>query len=184
MRDAIAGEPDTSEIPVLPKFCVCTSAQSTSALAFRRFGTSHATDCFTTCCVFAKCACSHTIMVSTSASQTPSMQRPDTPHVDVQPEFPPPASSADDDPMPLPHVEDTPPWVCQEPETWCISTEQDTPVTIRHPYRFFRHGRRQTCPLVIQLFRLRLGLMKLHSRSQQFMKMFYHRSLRLTRLHL
>ena len=59
------------------------------------------------------------------------MQQPVTPHVDLQSEFPPPASSADDDPMPLPHVEDTPPWVYQEPETPCISTEQDTPVTIQ-----------------------------------------------------
>ena len=57
------------------------------------------------------------------------MQQPVTPHVDVQPEFPPPASSADDDPMPLPHVEDTPPWICHR-ETPCISTEQDTPVII------------------------------------------------------
>ena len=53
-----------------------------------------------------------------------------------------------------------------------------------HPYTFLRHGRRRTCPLVIQLFRTRLGSMKLHSRRQQFMKMFYHRPFRLTRLHL
>ena len=38
--------------------------------------------------------------------ETPSVQQPVTPHVDVQPEFPPPASSADGDPMPLPHVDD------------------------------------------------------------------------------
>ena len=62
--------------------------------------------------------------------ETPSVQQPVTPHVDVQPESPPPASSADDDPMPLPHVDDTPPWVYQEPETPWISTEQDTPATI------------------------------------------------------
>ena len=62
--------------------------------------------------------------------ETPSVQQPVTPHVDVQPEFPPPASSADDDPMPFPHVEDTPPWVYQEPQTLLISTEHDTPVTI------------------------------------------------------
>ena len=36
----------------------------------------------------------------------------------------------DDDPMPLPHVDDTPPRVYQEPETPWISTEQDTPVII------------------------------------------------------
>ena len=53
-----------------------------------------------------------------------------------------------------------------------------------HPYRFLRHGRRRTCPLVIQLFRPSLGLVKLHSRRQQSMKMFYHRPFRLTRLHL
>ena len=51
MPDVIADEPDTSEIPVLPS-SVCTNAQSTSALALRCFGTSYATDCFTTCCVF------------------------------------------------------------------------------------------------------------------------------------
>ena len=32
--------------------------------------------------------------------------------------------------MPLPHDDDTPPWVYQEPETLWISTEQDTPVNI------------------------------------------------------
>ena len=58
------------------------------------------------------------------------MQQPVTPHVDTQSEFPPPASTADDDPMPLPHVDDTPPWAYQEPETPWISTEQDTPLTI------------------------------------------------------
>ena len=121
--------------------------------------------------------------------ETPSVQEPVTPHVDVQPEFPPPASSADDDPMPLPHVDDTPPWVYQEPETPWIFTEEDAPATIPQqvplpPYRLFRHGRRRTRPLVIQPFRLRLGLMKLHSRRQQFMKMFYHRPFRLTTFHL
>ena len=39
--------------------------------------------------------------------ETPLVQQPVTPHVDVQPEFPPPASSADDDPMPFPHVDDS-----------------------------------------------------------------------------
>ena len=58
--------------------------------------------------------------------ETPSVQQPATPHIDVQPEFPPPASSAHDDPTPIPHVDDTPPWVYQEPETPWISTEQDT----------------------------------------------------------
>ena len=53
-----------------------------------------------------------------------------------------------------------------------------------HPYRFLRHERRRTCPLVIQLFCPRHGSIKLHSHRQQFMKMFYHQSLRLTRLHL
>ena len=62
--------------------------------------------------------------------ETPSTQQPVTPHVDIQSEFPPPAPTADDDPIPLPHVDDTPQWVVQEPETPCISTEQDTPVTI------------------------------------------------------
>ena len=65
MPDAIANEPDTSEIPVLPN-SVHTPVRN--ALALRCFGTLHATDCFTTCCVFAKCACSNTIMVSTHAS--------------------------------------------------------------------------------------------------------------------
>ena len=69
MQDVIADDPDTSEIPMLSN-CVCTSAQSTSALAFRCCGTCYATSWFTTCCVFAKCSCSHTIMVSTSASHT------------------------------------------------------------------------------------------------------------------
>ena len=61
--------------------------------------------------------------------ETPSVQQSVTPHIDVQPEFPPPASSPDDDPMPLTHDDDTPPWVYQEPETPWISTEQDTPAT-------------------------------------------------------
>ena len=53
MPDAIADEPDTSEIPMLPNSVKYTSAQSTRALAFRCFGTSYTTACFTTCCVFA-----------------------------------------------------------------------------------------------------------------------------------
>ena len=62
--------------------------------------------------------------------ETPSVQQPVTPHIDVQHEFPPPASSADGHPMPLPHDDDTPPWVYQEPETLWISTKQDTPVIV------------------------------------------------------
>ena len=48
MPDATADEPDTSEVPVLPILC-CTSAQSTSALALRCFGTPYATDCLLLC---------------------------------------------------------------------------------------------------------------------------------------
>ena len=116
------------------------------------------------------------------------MQQPATPHVEIQTEFPPPAPTADDDPMPLPHVDDTPPWVVQEPETPWLSTEQDTPVTIPQqvplPLIQVTPSREETnVSTGDSIIPLRLGLMKLHSR-RQFTKMFYHRSLRLTRLHL
>ena len=121
--------------------------------------------------------------------ETPLIQQPVTPHVAVQSELPPPTSSADDDPMPFPHVEDTTPWVYQEPETPCISTEQYTPVIIPQqvplpPIQVPPSREETDMSTGDSIIPPRLGLMKLHSRRQQFMKMFYHQSLRLTRLHL
>ena len=62
--------------------------------------------------------------------ETPPAKPPVTPHIDTQPEAPLPTPSTDDEPMSLPHDDDTPPWVYQEPETQWIPTEQDTPAII------------------------------------------------------
>ena len=66
MPDAIADEPDTSEIPVLPNSENAPVRNPRACWRSDGFGPSYATASFTTCCVFAKCACSHTIMVSQS----------------------------------------------------------------------------------------------------------------------
>ena len=75
--------------------------------------------------------------------------------------------------MPLPHIDDTPPWVYQEQETPWISTEQETPATLPKqvplpPIQASPSREETKMSLVIQLFRSRLGLMKLHSIRQQF----------------
>ena len=105
-------------------------------------------------------------------------------HVDVQPEFP--ASSADDDPMSFPHVDDTPPWVYQEPETPWISTEQDTPVIISQQVPL--------PPIQVSPSREKTNMSTgdsiiplppwFDSHRPQVTKMFHHRSLRVKRLHL
>ena len=90
--------------------------------------------------------------------------------------------------MPLPHVDDTPQWVVQESETPWISTEQDTPVTIPQevplPPSQVTPSREETdASTGDSIFPHRIDWMKLHSR-RQFTKMFYHRSLRLTKINL
>ena len=132
MPDVIADEPDTSEIPVLPNSVYAPVRNP--RVRWRSDVLEHPTPQT----VSPPVVSSQNVPAATPSwspplpvtRETPSIQQPVTPHVDVQPEFPPPASSADDDPMPFPHVDDTPPWVYQEPETPWISTEQDTPVTI------------------------------------------------------
>ena len=52
-----------------------------------------------------------------------------------------------------------------------------------HPYRFLRHGRTRTRPLVIQSFRRHLGSTKLHHRHQHPVKIFCLQPLRSTKLH-
>ena len=132
MPDAIANEPDTSEIPVLP-ISVCAPVRN-PRVRWRSDVLGHPAPQTTLPPVVS----SQNVPAATPTwsppvrvtHETPSVQQPVTPHIDVQPGFPPPASSADGDPMPLPHDDDTPPWVHQEPETPWISTEQDTPVII------------------------------------------------------
>ena len=132
MLDVIAGEPDTSGIPVLPT-SVCAPVRH-PRVRWRSDALEHSTPQP----VLPPVVSWQNVPAATPpwspplpvTRETPSMQQPVTPHVDMQPGFPPPASSVDDDPMPFPHDEDTPPWVYQQPETLWISTEQDTPVTI------------------------------------------------------
>ena len=132
MLDAIAGEPDTSEIPVLPNSSVYAPVRN-PRVRWRSDALEHPTPQTALPVV-----CPQNVPAAISPRPTPMsvihemppVQPPVTPHIDTQPETPLPASSTDDDPMPLPHVDDTPPWVVQEPETPWISTEQDTPVTI------------------------------------------------------
>ena len=126
--DAIADEPDTSEIPVLPNSVYAPVRNP--RVRWRSDVLEHPTPQTASPPVVS----SQDVPAATPSwsplmpvtHETPSV----TPHIGVQPEFPPPASSADDNPMPLSHDDDTPPWVYQEPETPCISTEQDTPMII------------------------------------------------------
>ena len=124
MPDAIADEPDTSEIPVLPNSIyapVCNPR-----VRWRSDALEHPTPEP----VLPPVVSLQNVLAATPSwspplpvtCETPSMQQPVTPHVEMQSEFPPPAPTA--------HVDDTPPWVFQEPETPRISTRQDTPVTI------------------------------------------------------
>ena len=93
MPDGIADEADTSEIPVLPN-CVYAPVRNPRV----RWRSPPVVS-------------SQNVPAATPSwspplpvtRETPSVQQPVTPHVDVQPEFPPPAPSADDDPMPFPH---------------------------------------------------------------------------------
>ena len=132
MPDPVADEPDTSEIPVLP-ISVHAPVRN-PRVRWRSDALEHPTPQP----VLPPVVSSQNVLAATPSwspplpvtLETPSMQQTVTPHVDMQSEFPPPVSSADDDPMPLPRVGDTPPWVYQESETPWISTEQDTPVTI------------------------------------------------------
>ena len=126
MSDVIAREPDTSEIPVLPNSVYAPVRNP------RVRWHSDVLEHLSPQTVSPPVVSSQNVPAATPSPvtrETPSIQQPVTPHVDVQPELPPPASSADDDPMPFPHVDDTPPWVYQEPETLWISTEPETPET-------------------------------------------------------
>ena len=131
MPDAIANEPDTSETPVWPN-SVYAPVRSPRVRWLRCLGIP------TPQHVLPPVVSSQNVPAATPSwspplpvtRETPLMQQPATPHIDIQSEFPPPAPTADDDPMPLPHIDDTPPWVVQEPETPWLSTEQDTPVTV------------------------------------------------------
>ena len=113
MPEVIADEPDTSEIPVLPNSMYAPVRNP------RVRWRSDVLENPTPQTVSPPVVSSQNVPAATPSwspplpvtRETPSMQQPVTPHVDVQPEFPPPASSADDDPMPIPHVEETPPWV-------------------------------------------------------------------------
>ena len=132
MPDVIADEPDTSEIPVLPNSVYAPVRNP--RVRWRSDVLEHPTPQF----VSPPVVSSQNVPAATPSwspplsvtRETPSIQQPVTPHVDVQPEFQPPESSADDDPMPFPHVDDTPPWVYQEPETPWIPIDQDTPAII------------------------------------------------------
>ena len=109
LPDVIADEPDTSEIPVLPN-----SVYAPVRTPRERWH-SDVLEHPTPQTVSPPVVSSQNVPAATPSwsptlpvtRETPLMQHPVTPHVDVQSEFPPPASSADDDPMPLPHVEDT-----------------------------------------------------------------------------
>ena len=157
MPDTIADEPDTSGIPVLPNY-VCTSAQSTSALAFMFWNILRHS-------LFLHLLCLRKLFLQPHhhglhLCQSPVKRRRCNNHGSIR---------------------------NQKQRGFLPSKIHQRPFHSKcrcHPCRFLRHGRRRTCPLVTQLFRPRLGSMKLHSRRQQFMKMFYHWSLRLTRLHL
>ena len=111
MQDAIANEPDTSEIPVLPNSVYAPVRNP--RVRWRSDVLGHSTPQT----VSPPVVSSQNVPAATPSwspplpvtRETPSVQQPVTPHIDVQPGFPPPASSADDDPVPLPHVDDTPP---------------------------------------------------------------------------
>ena len=130
--DVIADEPDTSEIPVLPNSGYAPVRNP--RVRWRSDVLEHPTPQTAS----PPAVSSQNVPAATPSwspplpvtRETPSIQQPVAPHVDVQPEFQPPASTADDDPMPFPHVDDTPPWVYQEPETPWIPIDQETPATI------------------------------------------------------
>ena len=131
MPDVIADKPETSESPVLPNSAYAPVRNPRGR--WRSDVLERPTPQTDLPVVSSQNVPAATSSWSTSipvTHETPPLHPPVTPHIDVQHEVPPPASSTDDDPMPLPHVEDTPPWFYQEPETPWISTKQDTPVII------------------------------------------------------
>ena len=105
MADVIADEPDTSEIPMMPNSV--HAPVRNPRVRWRSDVLEHPTPQT----VSPPVVSSSNVPAATPSWSpgTPSMQQPVTPHVDMQPEFPPPVSSADD-PVPLPHVDDTPPY--------------------------------------------------------------------------
>ena len=131
MPDVIADESKTSETPVLPNSAYAPVRNP--RVRWRSVVVERPTPQTDSPVVSSQNVPAATSSRSTSipvTHETPPVHPPVTPHVDVQPEILPPASTTDDDPMPLSHVDDTPPWFYQEPETPWIPTEQDTPVDI------------------------------------------------------
>ena len=112
MPDVITDQPDTSEIPVFPNSVYAPVRNP--RVRWRSDVMEHPTPQT----VSPPVVSSQKVTVATPSwsppvpvtRETPSIQQPVTPQIDVQSELPPPASSADDDPMPFPHVDDTPPW--------------------------------------------------------------------------
>ena len=132
MPDAVAGEPDTSEIPVLPNSSVYAPVRN-PRVRWRSDALELPTPQSALPAVSSQDVPAATSPWPTPMSvihETPPPQPPVTPHIDTQPETPLPTPSTDDEPMPLLHDDDTPPWVHQEPETQWIPTEQDTPAII------------------------------------------------------
>ena len=132
MPDAIAGEPDTSVVRVLPNSSVYAPVRN-PRVRWRSDALEHPSPQTASPVVSSQNVPAATSPWPTPASvihETPPAQPLVTPHIDTQPETPLPTPSTDDAPMPLPHDDDTPPWVCQEPETPWIPSEQDTTVII------------------------------------------------------
>ena len=129
MQDAVSGEPDTSEVPVLPNFSVYAPVRN-PRVRWRSDALKLPTPQSALPVVS-----SQNVPAATSPwpapmsviQETPPAQPPVTPNIDTQPETPLPTPSTDDEPMSLPHDDDTPPWVYQEPETQWIPIEQDSP---------------------------------------------------------
>ena len=98
MPDVIANEPDTSEIPVLPNY-VCAPVRN-PRVRWRSDVLEHPTPQTALLVVSSQNAPAATSGSSPMpvTHETPPAQPPVTPHNDVQPEIPPPASSTDDHP--------------------------------------------------------------------------------------
>ena len=119
MPDAVAGEPDTSEIPVLPNSSVYAPVRN-PRLRWRSDALELSTPQSALPVVSSQNVPAATSPWPTPMSvihETPRAQPPVTPQIDTQPETPLPTPSTDDEPMSLPHDDDTPPWVYQEPDT-------------------------------------------------------------------
>ena len=110
MPDVIADEPDTSKIPVLPNSVFAPVRNP--RVRWRSDALEHPTPQL----ILPPVVSSQNVPSATPSwspplpvtRETPSTQQLVTPHVDSQSEFPLPAPTADDEPMPLPHVDDTP----------------------------------------------------------------------------